>query len=149
MTEVYMLKSIVLLVALITLNIITFAQSATAKTEREIIDLMQKFAEAALKSDVSVAEKIFANNLILTSQSGKVYGKKDALLDLKNPFEKYQNDEIKFIHLNKKTVIVSYQNMRKRKGLDEAKFRVTAVWSKNKSGWQIVSLQSSKITTGM
>jgi hypothetical protein len=144
-----MFKSTILLLILITLTTITYAQSATENTEREITDLMQKFAEAALRNDSSVAEKIFADDLILTSQSGKVYGKKDALLDLKNPFEKYENDEIRFIHLNKKTVIVSYQNTRKRKTLDEAKYRVTAVWVKNKTGWQIVSLQSSKIATGM
>ena len=124
-----------------------FGQSANEKNERDITNLMQQFAEATLKNDTSVAEKLFAENLILTSQSGKVYPKKDALLDLKNPFEKYQNDELKFIHLDKKIVIVSYQNIRKRKTLDEAKYRVTAVWKKNKEGWQIISLQSSKIVT--
>jgi ketosteroid isomerase-like protein len=144
-----MMKTIFTILLLTCCVSITFAQSANQKTEREITSLMQQFADAALKNDVSVAEKIFAENLILTSQSGKVYPKKDALLDLKNPFEKYQNDELKFIHLDKKSVIVSYQNTRKRKTLDEAKYRVTAVWIKNKSGWQIVSLQSSKIVTGM
>jgi hypothetical protein len=144
-----MMKTIFTILLLTCCVSITFAQSANEKTEREITSLMQQFADAALKNDVSVAEKIFAENLILTSQSGKVYPKKDALLDLKNPFEKYQNDELKFIHLDKKSVIVSYQNTRKRKTLDEAKYRVTAVWIKNKSGWQIVSLQSSKIVTGM
>jgi hypothetical protein len=142
-----MFKSTLFLLIFIAFTIVTSAQSANEKTEREISNLMQKFAEAALKNDTSVAEKIFAENLILTSQSGKVYPKKDALLDLKNPFEKYQNDEIKFIHLDKKNIIVSYQNTRKRKTLDEAKYRVTAVWTKNRTGWQIVSLQSSKIVT--
>ncbi len=144
-----MLKIFSIILVLFVLTTITFAQSATEKTEREITNLMSQFAAAALKNDVAVAEKLFAENMILTSQSGKVYPKKDALLDLKNPFEKYVNDEVKFIHIDKKTVVVSYQNTRKRKTLDEAKYRVTAVWTKNKSGWQIVSLQSSKIATGM
>lgn len=122
-----------------------FAQTQREKTEREITDLMQKFADAALKSDPSVAENIYGDEMILTSQSGKTYTKKDALLDVKNSFEVYRNDDLKFIHLNKKSVIVNYQNTRQRKTLDEAKFRVTAVWVKKKDGWKIVSLQSSKI----
>ena len=140
-----MMKIIFAILFIACCSSISFAQSANEKTEREISDLMRQFAEAALKSDISVGEKIFAENMILTSQSGKVYTKKDALLDLKNPFEKYENDEVKFIHLAKKTVIVSYQNTRKRKTLDEAKYRVTAVWVKKKDGWKIVSMQSSKI----
>jgi hypothetical protein len=124
-------------------------QSKTEKTEQEIKNILQQLADANLKSDTSFAEKYFANNLLITSQSGKVYSKKDSLLDIKNPFEKYENSDFKFVHLDKKTVLVNYQNIRKRKTLDEAKFRVTTVWRKNKLGWQIVSLQSSRITQSM
>ena len=108
---------------------------------------MVQLAEASLKSDSSIAEKLYDENLILTSQSGKVYAKKDALQDTKNAFEIYRNEDLKFLHIDKKTVVVNYQNTRKRKTLDEAKFRVTAIWIKRKDGWKIVSLQSSKIAT--
>ncbi len=126
---------------------ISFGQSVNETTESRLSNLMTQFVEAALKSDTSVAEKIYAQDMILTSQSGKVYLKKDALLDLKNPFEKYENSELRFIHLSQKVVVVNYLNTRQRKTLEEAKYRVTAVWKKNKTGWQIVSLQSTKILT--
>lgn len=107
--------------------------------------MLQRLADANLKNDTSVAEKFYDENLLMTSQSGKVYAKKDALSDIKNSFEKYENSDFKFIHLDKKIVIVNYQNTRKRKTLEEARFRVTTVWVNKKDGWKIVSLQSSKI----
>ena len=125
----------------------TFAvgQSREEKDELAIKDLMQQFASAALKSDTSVAEKQYADDLFMTSQSGKLYTKTQALQDLKNSFRSYQNDDLKFLHLDKNTVVVNYQNTRKRETLDEAKFRVTAVWVKRKGEWKIVSVQSSRI----
>ena len=126
---------------------ISFAQSSNEKAEREISNLMQQLTEASLRSDSSVAEKVYDENLILTSQSGKVYPKKDALQDTKNAFEIYRNEDFKFLHIEKKIVVVNYQNTRKRKTLEESKFRVTSIWVKRKDGWEIVSLQSSKIVS--
>ena len=142
------MKRILILSTLLTCLVsVSFAQSKDEKAKGEITDLMQKLADAALKSDSGVAEKFYADEMILTSQSGKTYTKKDALLDVKNSFEVYRNDDLKFIHLNKKSLIVNYQNTRQRKTLDEAKFRVTAVWVKKKDSWKIISLQSSKIVS--
>jgi hypothetical protein len=141
-----MKRSLIIVTLLICCVVSNYSQSANANIEKQISILMTQFADSALKNDISVAEKLYAENMILTSQSGKVYAKKDSLLDLKNPFEKYENSEVLFVHLTKKSVIVNYINTRKRKTLEEAKYRVTAVWAKKKS-WQIVSLQSTKIAT--
>ena len=141
------MKYFILILLVITCVATIFAQSNEKKTEAEISNLMVQLAEASLKSDSSIAEKLYDENLILTSQSGNVYGKKDALIDTKIAFEVYCNEDLKFLHIDKKTVIVNCQNTRKRKTLDEAKFRVTAIWVKKKDGWKIVSLQSSKIVT--
>ena len=141
------MKYFILILLVITCVATSFAQSNEKKTEAEISNLMVQLAEASLKSDSSIAEKLYDENLILTSQSGKIYAKKDALQDTKNAFEIYRNEDLKFLHIDKKTVVVNYQNTRKRKTLDEAKFRITAVWVKKKDGWKIVSIQSSKIVT--
>lgn len=140
------MKKLILLLCLLTCYVACVsAQSNGAKAEREITDLLQKFADAAVRSDTSVAESLYADELFMTSQSGKLYTKKEAVQDLKNSFRSYQNDDLKFLHLNKNTVVVNYQNTRKRETLDEAKFRVTSVWVKRKGEWKIVSVQSSKI----
>jgi hypothetical protein len=141
-----MKRSLIIFTVLICCFVSNYSQSANSKIEKQILVLMTQFADAALKNDTSVAENTYAENMLLTSQSGKVYTKKDSLLDLKNPFEKYENSEIVFVHISKKIVVVNYINTRKRKTLDEAKYRVTAVWAKEKS-WQIVSMQSTKIAT--
>ena len=135
------------LLVILTLAISASAQSRTERTEKEIGAAMQQLADAALKSDPSVAERMYDPTIIVTSQSGKVYSKSDSLLDLKNPFELYKNDEIKFLHLDDDAVVVSYRNTRKRKTLDEASFRVTAVWMKHKGSWKLYSIQSTKIVT--
>jgi hypothetical protein len=144
------MRHIANLIILLTLySAFVYSQDSEKKAEAEITQIMQRLADANLRSDPTIAKKHFADELVLTSQSGKVYTKKDALLDIKNEFEKYENTDLRFIHLSKKIVLVNYQNIRKRKSLDEGKYRVTAVWTKSKAGWQIVSLQSSKIATGM
>lgn len=121
------------------------AQTPPSKVQNEITLLMKSLADAALKSDPSVAEKIYDDSLIMTSQSGKVYSKTDAVKDLKNSFKTYFNDDLRFIQPSKDVAVVSYQNTRQRENLEEAKFRVTAVWAKKKEGWKVISIQSSKI----
>lgn len=122
-----------------------FGQDGSKRTEARLAAVIQELAEANLRSDTRPAEKYFADEMIMTSQSGKVYERKDALQDIKNAFEKYENSEFRFVHLDGRTVVVSYQNLRKRRTLDEAKFRVTAVWTLRRGGWKLVSLQSSRI----
>jgi dihydrodipicolinate reductase len=141
-----MKRSLIIFTLLICCVVGTYGQSTNSKVEKQISGLMTELTDAALKNNVSVAQKLYAENMIVTSQSGKVYSKKDSLLDLKNPFKKYENSEILFVHINKKVVVVNYINTRKRKTLEEVKYRVTAVWAKKKS-WQIVSMQSTKIAT--
>jgi ketosteroid isomerase-like protein len=92
-----------------------------------------------------VAARVYDDTLLLTSQGGTLYGKKDALVDIKNVFEIYRNDDLKFVHLDTNTVILSHQSTRQRKGFEEGKFRVTTVWVKRADGWKIVSLQSTRI----
>ena len=75
-----------------------------------------------------------------------MYGKAEALRDLENPFEVYENDALRFLHLTDGTVVVNYRNIRKRKGMEEVAFRVTAVWHRRSSGWSLVSQHSSRIS---
>lgn len=128
---------------------IASAQSKIGVKEKEIEDALSQLAKAALTNDVAAAGALYDDRLVLTSQSGKVYSKTDALADIKNAFEIYRNDDLRFVHLSKNVIVVNYQNTRKRKTLDEAKFRVTAVFERIKGKWRIVSLQSTRIATGM
>lgn len=137
-----------LLTALLTVcSVFGFGQDKGKRAEAEIVSILGKLAEANLRSDDSVADRYYDDRMLMTSQSGKVYEKKDALLDVKNAFEKYENSDFRFLHVDSKTVIVNYQNTRKRKSLEEAKYRVTAVWVRRNGLWRLASLQSSKIAT--
>ena len=122
-----------------------YASAQPDTDETAIAALLQRLVEAQLRSDPSVAELTYDDGLLLTSQSGKVYGKRDALVDVKNVFDSYRNDDLKFVHLDKNIVILNYQSTRQRRGFDEGTFRVTSVWVRKNGGWKIVSLQSTRI----
>ncbi len=137
--------AILMTICVVVASVAAAAQSAGKRAESDVSRQMEQYAAAILRSDVEAVAAIYSEDLILTSQSGRVYGKSDALADVKNSFERYVSSDLRFLTLGRKLVIVSYQNLRKRKGLDEAAFRVTAVWKKEGKIWRIVSMQSSRI----
>ena len=122
-----------------------FGQNQGQKAEQEIVEQMKTLREAHLTSDSELAHDVFDKKLILTSQSGKIYKKKDVLKNIENKFESYENSGIRFLHLSKEIVIVNFINERKFAGFVKGKFRVTAVWLKSGNVWRIISMQSSKI----
>lgn len=124
---------------------VNFAQEVDENTKGEILKQLENLRTAHLKSDAKLADNIYDEKLILTSQSGKKYTKKDALANIKNKFGFYENSDIEFLKLNGRVVITNFVNERQIANFNQAKYRVTAVWIKRKETWKIVSLQSSKV----
>jgi hypothetical protein len=135
--------TLILLLSLCVPALCTAPQSDTS--EADITVILQRLVDAQLRSDPSVAGLVYDDALLLTSQSGTLYGKRDALVDVKSVFESYRNDDLTFLHLDRNIVILNYQSTRQRKGLEEGTFRVTSVWVRKADGWKIVSLQSTRI----
>jgi hypothetical protein len=117
---------------------------ADARAEQEIRKLLGELSEARLRSDLTVPSRIFGDDLALTSQSGKLYGKADALQDFANPVEEYRDEELIFRFYGD-TALVNLVNQRKRKGMEAAKFRVTSVWIKRSRQWFMVAMQTTRI----
>ncbi|WP_298487453.1 nuclear transport factor 2 family protein [uncultured Maribacter sp.] len=121
------------------------SQEISTAEKEQILLQITNLKTAHLNSDAVLADKIYHDNLILTSQSGKKYSKKEALANIKNAFESYENSDISFLNIDTNVILTNYSNKRKFKGLDEGEYRLTVVWKKQETNWVIISMQSSKI----
>lgn len=117
------------------------AWSATAPKGGSIDAALMDIRSAALAGQAEKAAPLFADDLALISQSGKVYGKDGALADLGNGFTEWNNSEI-VIRQHKDTAVVTFINQRTRTTSPTARFRILQMWRKAGDGWQL-SAQSS------
>ncbi|MEP3208179.1 MAG: nuclear transport factor 2 family protein [Maribacter sp.] len=113
--------------------------------ETKIKEQIDALRTAHLNSDVSIADALYHPDLILTSQSGKIYKKDVALENIKNTFESYESSDFQFLEVSNEVVITNYINERKYKDFPKGKFRLTVVWTKHEDVWKIISMQSSKV----
>lgn len=141
--------NILKIIYVLSISIVISSCSETQKVSHEvsesILEQIDKLKTAHLNSDVVLADKLYHPNLILTSQSGKKYNKKVALINIKNTFEIYESSEIEFLPISSNVVLTNLINNRKYKDFDKGSYRLTAVWIIHKGKWKIISMQSSKI----
>ena len=121
------------------------AQDVNAAIEAKILSQMDQLKKAHLESNPALGDLIYHPKLILTSQSGKKYGKEMALTNLENTFEQYDVSDLEFVTVSENVVLTNYLNTRKYKDFPSGTFRLTAVWTKNDATWQLISMQSSKV----
>ncbi len=140
-----MKKVVFVIFAVVSLSLVCLGQNTNGKAKQQISRQLSLLVKAHLTSDAKIAGGIYDDRLILTSQSGRVYGKNDSLKNIKNKFGFYKNSDVRFLHLKKNIVVVNYINEREIGDFPRAKYRVTTVWLRRKGAWKIVSLQSSKI----
>ncbi|WP_350288915.1 nuclear transport factor 2 family protein [uncultured Croceitalea sp.] len=138
-------KNISLLLCTILFSFCISAQEITPEIKGQILNQIDSLKIAHLHSDSSLANRLYHPDLMLTSQSGKKYNKKVALINIKNTFESYQNSDIVLLKVADDVIISNYINERKYKDFPKGKFRLTTVWKIHEGSWKIISMQSSKI----
>src|SRR5690554_6588673 len=99
----------------------------TKKADDGIAAALLQIRDAALASKPDMAASLFAEDLALVSQSGKLYGKEAALFDLRNGFEKWDNSDI-VVRKMDDAAIVTFVNNRTRTGMEPTGFLVMQVW---------------------
>lgn len=117
------------------------AAPAPAPASGSIDSALMEIRSAALAGQADKAASLFADDLALVSQSGKLYGKDGALADLGNGFTEWNNSEI-VVRQHKDTAVVTLINQRTRTSSPTARFRILQMWRKATGGWQL-SAQSS------
>ncbi len=113
--------------------------------ELKIYLQIEALRTAHLRSDTTLANTLYHPDLILTSQSGKKYNKKEVLENIKNTFEYYEYGNADFLRLSEDVILTNYINERKYKDLPKGAFRITTIWKIYEGSWRIISMQSSKI----
>ncbi|MDB4293155.1 nuclear transport factor 2 family protein [Maribacter sp.] len=138
-------KNIFVLFLITFISLASHAQVPSAEITAQIQAQIEKLKTAHLNSDVTLADKLYHPNLILTSQSGKKYNKDVALINIKNTFESYKNSEIQWLQVSGDVVLTNYINERKYKDFDKGTYRLTVVWTRQEGEWRIISMQSSQV----
>lgn len=118
--------------------------AAAPQSDEKIKQALDVVRAAALAKDGSHARDHFAEYLTLISQSGKLYGKAEALADLGNGFESWENSDVA-VRTNRDVAIVTLINTRKRPNMDAARFRVLQVWKRTGKTWRLAAQSSTKM----
>lgn len=118
--------------------------AAAPAGQTEVMDALSTIRAAALSKDVTAARALFADDLALISQSGKLYGKTEALADLGNGFETWENSDVQ-VRSARGLLIVTLVNSRKRPNVEAARFWLLQVWRKGGKGWQLAAQSSTRI----
>ncbi len=92
------------------------------------------------------ANAIFAPDLKLISQSGTLYARKDALVDLRGGFDVWDNRDV-IVQMTGNAAVVTLINRRQRTGLDVAEFRIMQIWQQRAGTWQLTAQSSTAIIT--
>ena len=105
---------------------------------------LAQIRKAALVGQPDKAAPLFAEDLALISQSGKLYGKEAALFDLSNGFISWENSKV-VVRERGDTAIVTLVNRRTRAGMDPAEFLVMQVWRNDHGKWAMFAQSSTAI----
>jgi ketosteroid isomerase-like protein len=119
---------------------------------RRCAPLSNSGAGAVATRDMAALEKLFADDLFITSYDGSTRGKKEELEALKPaPGLKtlsVENEDLRIKIYGKSAVVTAIVKMRFESGGKETvvAFRYTAVFVKKDGRWQITVLQTTRYT---
>jgi ketosteroid isomerase-like protein len=112
-------------------------------------DGLEAVRRAALAGDPAIAAPFLAEDMVLVSQSGTVYGRAEALQDLGNGFLSWENREVRLVGAGE-VVRVTLINRRTRMGRDgklvpATDYRVLQLWEKRGADWLLVAQSSTRM----
>ena len=108
------LGKLTIMAALLSASSLTLSRETGKSSEIEAA--LSQIRDAAIASKPEMAASLFAEDLALISQSGKLYGKEAALFDLSNPFIAWDNSEL-VMREQGDNAIVTFVNSRTRTGM--------------------------------
>ena len=136
----YLLKTLTAVFLILSFTLLNNAQTKD-KMLSEITDFRQKLSVAIEKGDRKTLENLFAEDFTHTHAVGKVDGKSariDSILEGGKTLETVKSDEIEIRFYGKNTAIAVGQTT-----IEDAVYRWTVVYIKNKKSWQMAASQAS------
>lgn len=120
------------------------------RVERELIKLEHEWADAVVRGDTAVLDRIEADDLIVTDTDGKVSNKAQDQADIKSGAFKVESiklDNMKVQAYGDTAVVTGRTTMTGQyKGKDiSGQYRWTDVFVKRQGRWQVVATHASQI----
>jgi ketosteroid isomerase-like protein len=149
-----MKKVFAIILLLSGLNIFSFAQTEKLKfnkQEKQVLQVINQWRDAMLVRDMNTLDKIFSDDVIITTFDGSTRGKKEELEAVKpNPDLKTLSIGNKYIRIKVYgqtavvTALTEMQSSFRGRKMDIF-FRFTSVFAKKKGRWRMVALQTTRI----
>ncbi len=124
-------------------------QPKTSKAEREILALNREWADAMVRGDRAALDRIFSDDLIVTSGDGALRDKKgemgDGGPDIKTYF--FNTEDLRVRVYKEAAVVTGHAKWRinyKGRDIDNER-RYTSVYVKEKGRWRMVALQVTRL----
>jgi ketosteroid isomerase-like protein len=124
---------------------------AQGATERRVMELDRELANAYVKGDTAVVDRLEAVDYVFTGPNGGMTGKGDDISDLKSGnfrAEAIELSDLK-VHLYGKSAIVTgkatLKNCKYRGSDISGDYRFTDVWAETGGAWQVVASQTSAL----
>lgn len=122
--------------------------------EQEVRAVINRWADAVKRRDVQVLDRLYANDLFITDQSGATRGKKEELVILSpSPTTRTmsvtnENIVVRAYPKSNAAVVTAIVRMVFRtNGRDSSTaMRYTSVWEKRSGRWQLTVLQTTRIS---
>jgi hypothetical protein len=123
----------------------------TDTNSKLFVELDRERAEAQVKKDFAVLDRLLADDLTYIHASGLVQGKAEFIADLrsnKRAYSSIKNSDVTVRRLKGAVVITARSDIHLvHDGKDnELPLRVTEVYAKRKGGWQLIAYQSTRLT---
>src|SRR5262249_302808 len=124
------------------------APASGSPVEQELMSLQHDFVEAAKRQDTSVANRVLADDLIITGADGQTISKVQEIAAISQiKIDSYTTDDVK-IGVYGDTAVMTYRFT--SKGTYQGKdvggdYREMIVWTKKDGRWQAVAAQVTRI----
>ena len=149
------MKPITLYIAL-TVTCISFAfgeDQRETTNEQEVRQMIQKYRSALLQRDITMLEKIWADDYVFVNASGEVLTKAQRLSSLKSgatSLDSINQEENITVRVYQNSAVVTSRVTLKGQYSGKqisGQYRSTLVWVKGPAGWQLVSNQLTALAT--
>jgi len=146
------MRNLLSIVFIFLLTFPTFLQTQkNDAVEKQILTLNREWADAMVRGDTAALERIFSDDLIVTSGSGAVRGKAGELEDTKTAPELktyfFNTEDVRVRVYSDAALVTGLAKWRinyKGKDIDNER-RFTSVYAKEKGRWRMTALQLTRI----
>ena len=134
------------ILSLFAFSVQMFGGAAKSDDEKAVLAAEKQLADAMIKADAAVVEKLLGDDLTYSHSNAKKETKADVVRTAKTGSTKYESITYDTTTVRQYgNVVVTTHDMTITVQPNVNKLFVTFVWAKQAGGWQLVSRQATKL----